>query len=381
MALLPAGALFTRTGRRVIAVVAGVVVALLLGLGAMISSMAAVASVPGWSWGSGCTFDTGKAGELTITNSTTGGKVELGASQMQNAATILKIAQELGLPQQASKIALMTGLQESKLKMYANSSVPESLTFPHEAVGSDHDSVNVFQQRLHWGTIAELMDLDYATRAFFGGPTGPNHGSPRGLLDIPGWDTMTPGQAAQAVQVSAFPDHYDGWAGAAEEIIAAVSGGTTCVKPIGDGGDGRNGWGGFENGRIPLEALTPIPWAPKHLLREDASVALAAMNEAWKARFGYEMPINDAYRDYEGQVQAREDWCRRGKCNNAADPGTSNHGWALAVDIQVGWNDAEYQWLKQNGSLYGWVHPPFAEPGGSAPEPWHWEFAGLAAAA
>jgi len=93
------------------------------------------------------------------------------------------------------------------------------------------------------------------------------------------------------------------------------------------------------------------------------------------------MPINDAYRDYEGQVQAREDWCRRGKCNNAADPGTSNHGWALAVDIQVGWNDAEYQWLKQNGSLYGWVHPPFAEPGGSAPEPWHWEFAGLAAAA
>ena len=53
MALLPAGALFTRTGRRVIAVVAGVVVALLLGPWAMISSMAAVASVPGWSWGSG----------------------------------------------------------------------------------------------------------------------------------------------------------------------------------------------------------------------------------------------------------------------------------------------------------------------------------------
>lgn len=383
MALLPAGALFTRTGRRVIAVVAGVVVALLLGLGAMISSMAAVASVPGWTWGSGCTFSPDKAGELTITNSTTGGKVELGASQMQNAATILKIAQDLGLSQQASKIALMTGLQESKLKMYANSSVPESLTFPHEAVGSDHDSVNVFQQRLHWGTIAELMDLDYASRAFFGGPTGPNHGSPRGLLDIPGWESMTPGQAAQAVQVSAFPDHYDGWGGAAEQIIAAVSGGTTCTgtKPIGDGGDGRNGWGGFENGRIPLEALTPIPWAPEHRLREDATVALTAMNEAWKARFGYEIPINDAYRDYEGQVQAREDWCRRGKCGNAADPGTSNHGWALAVDIQVGWNDAEYQWLKQNGPLYGWVHPPFAEPGGSAPEPWHWEFAGLAAAA
>ena len=38
-----------------------------------------------------------------------------------------------------------------------------------------------------WGTVAELMDPKYQAAAFFGGPNGPNYPSPRGLLDIPGW--------------------------------------------------------------------------------------------------------------------------------------------------------------------------------------------------
>jgi murein DD-endopeptidase len=49
-----------------------------------------------------------------------------------------------------------------------------------------------------WGTVEELMDPDYQAAAFFGGPDGPNHGSPRGLLDIPGWEEMGKGEAAQA---------------------------------------------------------------------------------------------------------------------------------------------------------------------------------------
>src|SRR5690606_25830577 len=146
--------------------------------------------------------------------------------------------------------------------------------------------------------------------------------------------------------------------------------------PIGDG-DGRNGWGGFENGRIPVALLSPISWSPEHRLRQDAAAALTAMNAAWRARFGYDIPINDAYRDYEGQVQARADWCGRGNCGKAAVPGTSNHGWALALDIGVGWNDAEFRWLKQNSTLYGWVHPGWAHADGTNPESWHWEFAGL----
>ena len=61
----------------------------------------------------------------------------------------------------------------------------------------------------------------------------------------------------------------------------------------------------------------------------------------------------------------------------AAVPGTSNHGWGVAVDFACGaeqFGSAGYRWLKANGPKYGWTHPSWAEPGGSRPEPWHWEY-------
>ncbi|WP_448812115.1 CHAP domain-containing protein [Agromyces bauzanensis] len=151
--------------------------------------------------------------------------------QLQNASTIVQTATELGISEEGLVIAMMTALQESNLWMYANESVPESLSYPHDQVGSDHDSVNFFQQRTAsgWGTVAELMDPVYATKAFFGGPTGPNQGSPRGLLDIPGWETMSRGEAAQTVQVSAFPDAYDKWETTAVQLVEQLTGSTVCT--------------------------------------------------------------------------------------------------------------------------------------------------------
>ncbi len=152
-------------------------------------------------------------------------------------------------------------------------------------------------------------------------------------------------------------------------------------------GTAPGAWGGFENGKIPQSALAPIPWAqlgPAYL-RTDAVEALAELNIEFKAQFGYDLAINDAYRDYAGQVYQRNRWCSLGKCQNAAVPGTSNHGWALAVDIGnkshtvLGFNSPEYIWLKANAGKYGWVHPKYMEPGGSGPfEAWHWEFYGVA---
>lgn len=151
------------------------------------------------------------------------GKITLNEKQIAIATRIITVGRDLGVSDKGLKIALMTGLQESVLRMYANSSVPESLNYPHDAVGSDHDSVNPFQQRVSgWGTVAKLMNLDYSIKAFFGGPTGPNGGSPRGLLDITGWESLAPGVAAQRVQVSAFPDAYDKWEPAAEHLIATL---------------------------------------------------------------------------------------------------------------------------------------------------------------
>jgi murein DD-endopeptidase MepM/ murein hydrolase activator NlpD len=186
-------------------------------------------------------------GSLAVT-ATTGESVILDSTQLGNASTIVGVGNGLGVSANAQVIALITALQESKLKNYANSSVPASLGYPHEAVGSDHDSVNPFQQRAGWGSVADRMNVTYAAQAFFGGPTGPNGGSPAGLLDTPGWETMTPGAAAQAVQVSAFPDAYDKWIPAAESILAATgsalpTGGTTadtCAEEAGSitAGDG-----------------------------------------------------------------------------------------------------------------------------------------------
>jgi len=180
--------------------------------------------------GSGECTTTGTSPTSSLEVETTGGsKRTLGPTELNHAATILSIARSLGVSVKGQQIAIMTALQESGLKMYANSSVPASLDYPHDAVGSDHDSVNFFQQRVSgWGTVAELMDPTYATKAFFGGPEGPNQGSPRGLLDVPGWESMPLGKAAQTVQVSAYPDAYDKWETAAQQIITAVGGSVSC---------------------------------------------------------------------------------------------------------------------------------------------------------
>jgi hypothetical protein len=137
-------------------------------------------------------------------------------------------------------------------------------------------------------------------------------------------------------------------------------------------------WGPWENGAIPLEELAPIPWAPPFRLRKDAAADLISLNEAFRAQFGYDLPINDGYRDYAGQVEAKR---RFG--SDAATPGTSNHGWAIAIDVAdrnrsaIGFAHPIYLWLKASEGRYGWIHPGWAEPGGVGPdEAWHWEYNG-----
>jgi peptidoglycan DL-endopeptidase CwlO len=153
---------------------------------------------------------------------------ELTPRQESVARTYIAVGKQLGIPRSGHIIAIMMALQESSLRMLANPSVPASLQFPNDGVGRDHDSIGSAQQRpaAGWGTVAQLMDPSYNARAFYGGPSGPNRGSPRGLLDIPGWQAMDKGLAAQAVQVSAFPELYARWEPAATAIVAALEGGT-----------------------------------------------------------------------------------------------------------------------------------------------------------
>ncbi|OJV75951.1 MAG: peptidase M23 [Cellulomonas sp. 73-92] len=162
----------------------------------------------------------------------TGATISLDHQQLTHAATIIDTgARTPGVGYDGILVALMAALTESRLRQLANTSAyPDSATYPNDGDGADHDSLGLFQMRpaAGWGTVAQLMDPGYQARAFYGGPAGPNAGSPRGLLDIPGWQQLTPGQAAQAVEVSAFPDRYQTYQPAATSILATL---TTAPGP------------------------------------------------------------------------------------------------------------------------------------------------------
>lgn len=163
--------------------------------------------------------------ELTATTAN-GQTMVLDKTQLTHARTIIQIGagiEEVG--RDGIVIALMAGLTESRLRMLANTVYPESADYPNDGVGSDHDSLGIFQMRPQsgWGSVAELMSSTYQAQAFYGGPNGPNYPSPRGLLDIPNWQNLTKGEAAQAVEVSAYPDRYANHEPVAETILAALT--------------------------------------------------------------------------------------------------------------------------------------------------------------
>lgn len=156
-----------------------------------------------------------------------GTKVVLERQQLTHAATIITVAEQISDVGRAGVlIAIMAALTESRLRMLANpSTYPKSADYPNDGNGFDHDSLGLFQMRptAGWGTVAELMDPAYQARAFYGGLSGPNEGSPRGLLDIPNWQTLSPGEAAQSVEVSAYPERYANYQPVAEAILGAVT--------------------------------------------------------------------------------------------------------------------------------------------------------------
>ncbi|HEX2145962.1 MAG TPA: hypothetical protein VHG10_15795 [Glycomyces sp.] len=132
--------------------------------------------------------------------------------QEANAVTIIETGKELGIDREGWAVALATGMQEAKLYNAASTVVPESFEYTDsDFSGSDHDSVGVFQQRVSiWGSVEELMDVPTSAGKFY-----------NALEDVDGWENMPISEAAQSVQISAFPDAYAQWEGLAWDIIDA----------------------------------------------------------------------------------------------------------------------------------------------------------------
>jgi hypothetical protein len=131
---------------------------------------------------------------------------------------------------------------------------------------------------------------------------------------------------------------------------------------------------GYQNGRIPEDALCPLWGTRGQMLRADAAAAFTDMSKAYAQEFGAPICVTDSYRSYEEQVAVAEQ-----KPHLAARPGTSNHGWGVATDLCDGiqsFGTATHRWMQDNSMMFGWFHPAWAQQGGSKPEAWHWEFAG-----
>ncbi len=123
--------------------------------------------------------------------------------QLQIAATIIDVGVAKGVPRWGWVVAVATAMQESGLR-----------NLPHLGDRNDHDSIGVFQQRPSqgWGTIDQLSEPAYQAGKFF-----------ERLLTVPGWESMPLTQAAQAVQVSAFPHAYAKWTDDALHLVEQLT--------------------------------------------------------------------------------------------------------------------------------------------------------------
>jgi hypothetical protein len=131
---------------------------------------------------------------------------------------------------------------------------------------------------------------------------------------------------------------------------------------------------------LTLSDLAQIhhPHGIKVYLRKDAAAAWEAMRRASLAERGTDLypggPIS-AYRSFADQVKMKNYWTGQGQPQKAAVPGTSNHGWGLAVDCGDGSPAVAERMFESVGAIghrFGWSHDEGARVG----EPWHFRYVG-----
>jgi cell wall-associated NlpC family hydrolase len=132
--------------------------------------------------------------------------------QRGTVALIISIGKQRQLPPLAWQVAIQAGMTESGLR---------SLNY------GDRDSLGIFQMRpsMGWGTPAQVTDPVYAINKFFDV-----------LQNVPSWKDQRPGDSAQDVERSAFPDRYHRWEAMAANLIGAVGSvadPTGCGKGVG----------------------------------------------------------------------------------------------------------------------------------------------------
>jgi LAS superfamily LD-carboxypeptidase LdcB len=123
----------------------------------------------------------------------------------------------------------------------------------------------------------------------------------------------------------------------------------------------------YKNGYIPQNQLTLVHgFRVSSLIAGNLNNLLNAAQKAgvWNGRDAW---ATGTYRDYATQVRLYDDWIHGRRSSPAAKPGTSLHGWGLAIDFNNS-NAALIRWLHANASRFGLYNLPG--------EPWHYSVNG-----
>lgn len=161
--------------------------------------------------------------------------------------------------------------------------------------------------------------------------------------------------------------------------------GATVNVDVADNDEGKNDnskalyEAGYRNGRIDPNNLQSIG-VGQHRLYKDAAQAFIQMAKAYYDIKKKPLTVTDSYRPLQVQIDLilKKGYYKGEAPVNtsqtsglAAQPGTSNHGWGLAVDIAGAdtFDSDTYKWLATNAENFG-----FQRIKDDTKEPWHWEY-------
>ncbi len=129
-------------------------------------------------------------------------------------------------------------------------------------------------------------------------------------------------------------------------------------------------------------------------LKDFLKTNFASANPKEEKEYDHIITIDGMFRPIAKQ-QELYDRYKAGNGNLAAVPGTSNHGWGIAIDWQWSdkdgkkvlassncskpndrWTTEQYEWLFQNSPSYGFVNTATLRDGSKGDEVWHWLYVG-----
>lgn len=194
------------------------------------------------------------------------GGESLNAEQAKNASIIFNVAADLKLPVKAPIIAIVASMTEASLI---------NVNY------GDRDSLGLFQMRpsMGWGTAAQVTDPIYASNKFY-----------EVLLKIPNWQGMSVGQAAQAVERSAFPDRY-----ATHEAMATAAVDALLKSAV---GLNRSNAQGVTTGSGGVGGITSKTATGRNI----ASVAFSLIKSKPAGHIRYQLGNDSAYNDPDPRV-------------------------------------------------------------------------------